>query len=193
MARAMATLLVALLSCAAVRADEKADAPAGPSRAVAEGVIASRYPGFRILTAQDFEEWLRPSLADGVRGGLVTGRFDFDEHRDFAAFIVPPVTKRYEHSSGGGGYDYHEGKLVTCHGGADEGAFRCSAEERHISVPQPSYLERIPPGRHACVGEDDGRVVVTKVDSVGWVFPEKGSGFTFLKPDGTEDACLTGD
>ena len=133
----------------------------GLTRSQHQQVIAQHYPGFRILEASDFEAFKQKGFKDGVNGGLIVGRFNFDTTADFAALIVPANTTRYE--AGSDSYDFYGGKLVVCFG-ATSGAFRCEAEDRIITLPHDTELARIPPGRYKCYG-DSG--VVTQIDSVG--------------------------
>jgi hypothetical protein len=114
------------------------------TRAQAQRVVAQRYPGFRILDASDFEAFRQKRIKDGVSGGLIVGRFNFDTTTDFAALIVPAKTTRYE--AGSNSYNYYAGQLGVCFGAA-AGAFRCEAEDRIITLPQDRELARIPPGR----------------------------------------------
>ncbi len=161
-----------------------------PTRSQHQRVIAQHYPGFRILDASDFEAYQRTGIKDGVSGGLIVGQFNFDATADFAAFIVPANTTRYE--AGSNSYDYYAGKLVVCLD-ATTGAFHCAAEDRLLSIPHESVLARIPPGRYNCYG--DRAVVtqvVTQIDSVG-EGSEKGSDFVIRNRDGSTRLCITAD
>jgi hypothetical protein len=149
-------------------------------------VVGRNYPGFRVLQRQDFDVSHRGSIADGTTGSLVVGRFNFDGYEDFAALIVPAKATRYE--AGRGSYDYYAGKLIVCFGDADK-AFRCEAEDRNITLPHDTVLERVSPGRYQCHG---GRAVTTEIDSVGEA-SEKAGDFVVRNRDGSSRVCVTAD
>ena len=50
-------------------------------------VINQKYPGFRILEAEDFGPFMRPYLLDGRSGSLLLGHFNFDAYLGFAAWM----------------------------------------------------------------------------------------------------------
>jgi hypothetical protein len=144
-------------------------------------VVAGQYPGYRILTATDIDPAYRPTLSDGTRGGLLVGRFDFDDHEDFAALIVPPSTT-----------NYYPGRLVVCSGTANPAAFRCERAERIIQRPSTTVLERVPAGTYSCYVEERLRTVITQVDSVG-IASADGLHFTARRRDGTRELCVRAD
>jgi hypothetical protein len=146
-------------------------------------VIDRWYPGFRLLSARDFETG---------RDGLIVGHFDYDKFKDFAALIVGSEKHRFVSVTNS--YDYYDGKMAVCFGTAKATIFRCEAEERPvITFPHDTSLKRIPPGRYQCY-EEGGRTrtVITRIDSVGEA-SEKGGGFQVRDRKRAVSWCWTSD
>jgi hypothetical protein len=152
-------------------------------------VINQKYPGFRILEAEDFDPFVRPHLLDGRSGSLLLGHFNFDAYLDFAAWIRPDMTKRFESDHP---YDYYEAKIVTCFGRADGASFRCEATDIWLTLPNDTTLDLVRPGSHKCYAEKGMSRIVTLIDSVG-SSSEKGASFVARNRNGMKYTCVTSD
>ena len=132
-------------------------------------------------------------MENGTSGTLIVGAFNYDKYQDFASIIIGADRRRYE--AGAASYDYFAGKLVVCFGTSNGTVFRCEAEDRPaLTLPHPNYLERISPGRHACLTETRrNKIVTTTIDSVGQVFGEVASSFRVRNRDGSTLDCATSD
>jgi hypothetical protein len=100
-----------------------------------------------------------PGVRDKPRKApaVVGGRFNQDQFKDFAAYILDPASKRRTHPPSPGapeGVHTYTGWLVVCFG-QEGGRYHCERPFSHldlIQLPHNWYLERIPPGKLDCPG-----------------------------------------
>lgn len=155
-------------------------------------VIAGSFPGYQILQKTDFAEDIQRSQPSP---GLVTGRFNYDDHRDFAAIIRHSVKKRFQ--SDKHSYDYYDGKKVVCYG-SENGEYSCrevTGGQFPVVLPFDWYLYVIPSGHRIGCFNDKGEKDYTtvEVDVLGSEYPEKASSVLLYKRDGSESICVTAD
>jgi len=156
-------------------------------------VIAVSFPGYHILRKTDFAGDIQRSQPSP---GLVTGRFNYDDYRDFAAIIRHGVRKRFhsdKHS-----YDYYDGKEVVCYG-SKSGGYRCrevTGGQFPLVLPLGWYLYVVPRGhRIGCFNDKLEKDYTTlEVDALGREHTNKNASSVLLyKRDGTESICVTAD
>ena len=163
-------------------------------------IIKNKFPGFRILKTEDFDESVRSDVQDGVSGALVIGDFDFDKNKDFAALLIGRI-KNVAHS-----YSFHDGKRVTqsynvydgiyvlCHSNEQGDSYSCEElGKADYNGSAYSTLSIIPPGRYECQFNDEGsKEILTTINGIG-SYSEKGGGFSVRQKDGTYFSCMDSD
>ena len=150
--------------------------------------IDKQFPGFIALTKSEFN----PEFIKSENPGLITGKFNPDQMKDFAAIVRDKTKKRYEARENS--YDYYDGKVVSCLG-QPKGGYKCQViSKMPFTIPQQSYLTTATPQKTGCYndkGEKDS--VDVKTDAIGWYYPEKGGSHYIYQADGTYRNCVTSD
>ncbi|MGH9255252.1 MAG: hypothetical protein ACRD3C_11870 [Vicinamibacterales bacterium] len=186
-----------------------------------DDAISAALPGYRIV--QPSERWIPvyshlPKAPDVFKKereapAVIVGRFNEDEYRDFAAYILDPAAKRRTEPlppSFPDGVDAYSGGLVVCFG-QKGGRYRCQRpvpQMDKVLLPHGWYLEHIPPGKLKCrglqrirpweplgserrqeyLGED--KTISITTDALGW-WPilGAGGGIMVFQPDGSYLDC----
>lgn len=162
--------------------------PAGAAEEYQDYVVKA-FPSFKILNRTDFTEEIQNTVK--TNPALVTGRFNNDDLKDFAAIIVDRSKPHGQQA----GRKYYHGKYVVCHG-AEKDIYRCQIlKEVHIYLPYEWYLYREGPGKVGCIIDQNLTEAETTLqrDAIGWILPDRSSGIYVYQPDGTYSGCLTGD
>jgi len=185
-----------------------------------DDAISVAFPGYRIV--QPSERWLpvfphlpkEPDVFKKQREApaVIVGRFNGDEYKDFAAYILDPAPKRRTRPSSDDpdGVNVYTGGLVVCFG-QEGGRYRCQhpvPQMNEILLPHNWYLEHIPPGKRECrglsrirpweplgserrqeyLGED--KILLITTDALAmWRIDGAGGGIMVFEPDGSHLDC----
>lgn len=150
--------------------------------------ISKSFPGFVIMHPAEFDPDVRDNLESNP--AFLTGHFNQDDIEDFAALIRDIAVKRYitpQHS-----YDYHETRLVVCHGLAGK-KYRCTVLLTGVTIaPEYRYLVKHSAGRTVCRLDD--AYIQAETDFIGWASSKSwatGTGETqfVYRPDGYYNRC----
>jgi hypothetical protein len=161
--------------------------PAGAD--VFQDQISKFFPGFVIMRHAEFNSDVRDNLESNP--AFVTGHFNRDEFEDFAALIRATVTSRYITKQLLS--DYHEARLVVCHGTGGK-KYHCQELLTDVTIPpEYRYLAKRSPGRTKC-RTDDGGYVEAETDFIGWASTKSwatgiGEIQFVYRPDGTYRRC----
>jgi hypothetical protein len=151
--------------------------------------ISKSFPGFVIMNHAEFNSDVRDNLESNP--AFLTGYFNQDDFEDFAALIRATVAKRYVTQQLS--YDYHETRLVACHGSARK-KYSCTVLLTGATIaPEYRYLAKHPPGRTNC-RVDGGGYIQAETDFIGWASTKDwatGAGETqfVYRPDGSYRRC----
>lgn len=158
-----------------------------------QAIIEKQFPDFRILKAEDFDESVRADVRDGVSGALITGDFDFDKNKDFAALLIGSMRNTYKPDASRS-YNVFEVMLVICHGNEKDNSYACEKLGiGDIYGFEYSTLSVVPPGQYECQFNEGGaKKIVTSIDGIG-EYSEKAGGFTVMQKDGTYFRCADSD
>lgn len=150
-----------------------------------QAAVSKGFPGYEILRPKQFHPAFQPN--DGESGSLLVGRFNFDKHQDFVAWIVPARTP----VSGTA-----KGKYIECLGTENPGLYLCASENTTFNLPLEDSLVRVGPGVHQCLGLSPGvewTEVVAEIDSIGTYYSDKGGGFSIRRKGKEEIPCVDSD
>ena len=149
--------------------------------------IDKAFHGFQILSVSEFTEEIQKTVK--TNPALVTGQFNDDDIKDFAAIIR---AKGIRHGQQGV-REHYLGKEIICHG-LGEGQYRCQVlSEIPIFLPYGIYLDHVGPGKVGCHKEGGKKTDVTiKKDAVGYEAANV-AGIYIYKPDGSYQNCVTAD
>jgi hypothetical protein len=151
--------------------------------------IRKSFPGFVIMHHAEFDPDIRKNLESNP--AFLTGYFNQDDFEDFAALIRATAAKRYVTQQLS--YDYHETRLVACHGSARK-KYSCTVLLTGVTIaPEYRYLVKRSPGRTNCRA-DNGGYIRAKTDFIGWASTKSwatGTGETqfVYQPDGSYRRC----
>jgi hypothetical protein len=151
--------------------------------------ISRSFPGFVIMKHAEFDPDVRDNLESNP--AFLTGHFNRDDIEDFVALIRTTEMKRSvtkQLSS-----DYHETRLVACHGSARK-KYSCTVLLTGVTIaPEYRYLVKRSPGRTNC-RSDAGGYIQAETDFIGWASTKSwatGTGETqfIYQPDGSYRRC----
>jgi hypothetical protein len=151
--------------------------------------VSKSFPGYVIMKHAEFNSDVQDNLESNP--AFLTGYFNRDNIEDFVALIRATAAKHYvtlQLSS-----DYHETKLVACHGSAWK-KYSCTVLLTGVTIaPEYRYLVKRSPGRTNC-GSEEGGYIQAETDFIGWASTKSwatGTGETqfVYQPDGSYRRC----
>jgi len=153
--------------------------------------IDKHYPGFFILQNNEFSKDMMKFIKS-ENPGFITGRFNGDDHTDFAAMIRGKNKRRYD--AGVHSYDFYDGKVIVCHG-LKSTDYKCQIiSESNTILPAQSFLKTMKPQKTGCYNNSGKKDYIdVKKDTIGLYYYESGGSHYIYQEDGTYKNCVTSD
>lgn len=151
--------------------------------------VSKSFPGYVIMKHAEFNSDVQDNLESNP--AFLTGYFNRDNIEDFVALMRATATKHYVTQQLAS--DYHETRLVVCHGSARK-KYSCTVLLTGVTIaPEYRYLVKRSPGRTNCRSEEGGYIQV-ETDFIGWASSKSwatGTGETqfVYQPDGSYRRC----